>query len=117
MAVTTVAEYIAETSGPVSETLQVARQLILDILPGVEEFMKWGTPTYRLPNGQPVCYLYAGEDHVNLGLLFGARLEDPDGLLQGAGKKDSRHVHLASPEDVDNHAIAKLLTDSAELAS
>jgi hypothetical protein len=79
--------------------------------------MKWGTPTYRLPHGDPVCYLYGGEDHVNLGFLFGARLDDSERLLRGAGRKDSRHVHLTSPKEVDNAAIAKLLTDSAELAS
>lgn len=117
MAATTVDEYIAESSGPVGETLQAARRLILDTLPDVEELMKWGTPTYRLPHAEPVCYLYGGNDHVNLGFLFGARLDDPDGLLQGAGKKDSRHVHLASPEDVDSDAIARLLADSAGLAS
>jgi hypothetical protein len=117
VAVTTVDEYIAETSGPVGETLQAARRLILDTLPDVEEFMKWGTPAYRLPHGGPICYLYGGEDHVNLGFLFGARLDDPDDLLQGAGKKDSRHVHLDSPESVDNDLIARLLTDSVGLAS
>ncbi len=117
VAVTTVDEYIAKTPDPVGETLRAARRLILDTLPDVEEFMKWGTPTYRLPDGEPVCYLYGGENHVNLGFLFGARLDDPDGLLRGAGKKDSRHVHIASPEDMDSDAIAQLLTDSAGLAS
>lgn len=117
VAPTTVDEYIAGASGPVAETLRALRRLILDTLPDVEEIMKWGAPTYRLPNGEPVCYLYGGKDHVNLGFLFGARLEDPEGLLQGAGKKDSRHLHLNSFNDVDSATIAVFLTDSAELST
>lgn len=117
VAAATVDEYIAGTPGSVGETLQALRRLILETLPDVAEVMKWGTPTYRLANGEPVCYLYGGKGHVNLGFLFGAQLEDPDGLLQGAGKKDSRHVHLNSFNDVDRAALALLLTASADLAS
>lgn len=117
MAATTVDEYIAGTPGPVADTLRALRRLILDTLPEAEEIMKWGTPTYRLPNGEPLCYLYGGEDHVNLGFLFGARLADPEGLLQGSGRKDSRHVHLNSFDDVDSAAIAMFLTGSAHLST
>lgn len=117
MAATTVDEYIAGTPGPVAETLRALRRLIVETLPEAEESMKWGTPTYGLPNGEPVCYLYGGKEHVNLGFLFGARLEDPEGLLQGSGRKDSRHLHLNSFNDVDSATIAMFLTDSAEMST
>jgi hypothetical protein len=118
MAAKTVAEYINNsTSEEVKEILKSVRELVLDTLPHVEEYMKWGVPTYRLPNGAPLCYLYGGKDHVNLGFLLGSQLEDPEGLLQGEGKKETRHVHLSSPEDTRKAAIKKFLEDSVKLAT
>ena len=117
MAAKTVAEYINDTSVEVKEILKSVQELILDTLPHVEEYMKWGVPTYRLPNGAPLCYLYGGKDHVNMGFLLGSQLEDPEGLLRGEGKKDTRHVHLSSPKDINKAAIKKLLEESVKLAS
>ena len=117
MAAKTVAEYVSGASGAVRETLQLVRELILDTLPNVEEYMKWGVPTYRLPKGTPLCYLYGGRDHVNIGFILGAQLQDQEGLLQGEGKKDSRHMHLSSPKDIKEAAIQKFLEDSVKLVS
>lgn len=116
MAAKTVTDYINDTSCPVKETLQATRQLILETLPDVEEYMKWGVPTFSLPQHPPICYLYGGKDHVNVGFLLGTQLDDPEGLLQGEGKKDSRHVRLTSQEPAKWAAIRKFLQDSAKLA-
>ncbi len=117
MATSTVDEYIKAVPTPVGEVLRAARRLILETLVDANELMKWGTPVYRLPNGEIVCYLYGGIDHVNLGFLFGARLDDPAGLLEGAGQKDSRHIRLDSSDLPHKAAMIRFLKDSAELAS
>ncbi len=109
VAAKTVDDYINGARASVKETLQAARALILETVPAIEEFMKWGTPTYRLPEGEPLFYLYGGKDHVNMGFILGAQLEDPNGLLRGEGKKDSLHVHLSSPADVKKAPIKKLI--------
>ena len=116
MAASTVEQYIEQASAPAAEILRSARRLILGTLPDVEERMKWGAPIYRMPSGQDVCYLYGGKEHVNLGFLFGAQLDDPEGLLEGAGQKDSRHVRLDGPDLVHESAIVGFLQDSAKLA-
>ncbi|MFC1944454.1 DUF1801 domain-containing protein [Chloroflexota bacterium] len=117
MAAKTVTEYISGTSGEVGETLQSVREIILGTLPNIEEYMKWGVPTYRLPNGVPLFYLYGGRDHVNIGFLLGTQLQDPEGLLKGEGTKGSRHIHLSSSKDINKAAIRKFLEDSVRLVS
>jgi hypothetical protein len=116
MAAPTVDQYIEEAAELVGEILRAARHLILDTLPDAKELMKWAAPVYRLPSGQDVCYLYGAKAHVNLGFLFGAQLDDPAGLLEGAGQKDSRHIHLDSPDLPHRGAIVRFLKDSAKLA-
>jgi hypothetical protein len=45
---------------------------------------------------------------VNLGFHLGARLDDPDGLLEGAGSS-IRHIRLSAPEDVAQPGIDRLI--------
>ena len=116
MAAATVDEYIEAAAQPVAQILQAARHLILETLPDAQELMKWGAPIYRLSSGQDVCYLYGGKDHVNLGFLLGAQLDDPDELLEGARHKDSRRVHLDSADVPHTGAIVRFLKESAKLA-
>ncbi|MCP4967517.1 MAG: DUF1801 domain-containing protein [bacterium] len=116
MAASSVDQYIEQATAPVGAILRSARQLILKTLPDVLELMKWGAPIYRLPSGQDICYLYGGKEHVNLGFILGAQLDDPNGLLEGAGQKDSRHVRLDGPDLTAESAIVGFLQESAKLA-
>lgn len=117
MAASTVDEYINDVGGPVAVTLQAARDLLLSTVPDLEEYMKWGAPSYRIPKGEQIFYLYGGKDHVNLGFLLGDQLDDPAGLLQGAGQKESRHVHLEDPTDIaTTPALVELILQSVALA-
>lgn len=112
MAAKTVSDYIDGFSGEVKDSLQSARELILGSASDIEEFMKWGVPTYGRSKDSPVFYLYGGKDHVNLGFILGADLADPEGLLLGDSKKDSRHVRLDSPSDCQRAEVVKLVTES-----
>jgi len=70
----------------------------------------------RLHDDQPtVCvgeaafaYVAAYKAHVNVGFFRGAHLEDPSGLLQGAGK-NMRHVKLRPEQVVDPEALTGLV--------
>ncbi len=50
---------------------------------------------------------------VNLFFAWGAFLPDPDGLLQGQGKR-VRHVRLQKPEDFDQPGLRALLNRAIE---
>ena len=47
-------------------------------------------------------------DHVNLGFYYGAALEDPEGLLEGTGKK-LRHVKVRDVEGTREAALRDLV--------
>jgi hypothetical protein len=55
-------------------------------------------------------YAYIGVQgsHVNLGFYHGASLSDPDGLLEGTGKK-LRHIKIRSVADASRAGVTELL--------
>jgi hypothetical protein len=69
-----------------------------------------------LNDGHPIAcvedaafgYVNAFTAHVNVGFFHGARLVDPAGLLEGAGKR-MRHVKLRWGDPVDSAALDALI--------
>jgi hypothetical protein len=73
----------------------------------VRELMHDGCPTACVDDAA-FGYVNAFKAHVNVGLFFGALLDDPTGLLEGTGKR-GRHVKLRPGRDVDRAALARLI--------
>ena len=53
-------------------------------------------------------YVNAFTAHVNVGFFRGAEIADPDGLLEGTGKR-MRHVKLQSDANIDPHALKTMI--------
>jgi Domain of unknown function (DU1801) len=62
-----------------------------------------------------LCYICPLRDYVRLGFRYGATLPDPDGLLQGEGKR-LRHVKVRTLAEARNPGLLALVT-AANLAS
>jgi hypothetical protein len=56
----------------------------------------------------PFAYVGAFTAHVNVGFFHGAALDDPAGLLEGAGKR-MRHVKLRWGRPVKDEALSELI--------
>jgi hypothetical protein len=54
------------------------------------------------------AYVNVFKAHVNVGFYHGAELPDPEGLLEGAGRR-MRHVKLRPGTYVDDAALAALI--------
>jgi hypothetical protein len=54
------------------------------------------------------AYVNAFRAHVNVGFFRGAEIADPDGLLQGTGKR-MRHVKLRPGDEIDAGALTRLI--------
>jgi hypothetical protein len=54
------------------------------------------------------AYLSAHAAHVNLGFYHGASLRDPEGLLEGTGRR-LRHVKIRGMADARRPAVRRLL--------
>jgi hypothetical protein len=73
----------------------------------VRELLHDGHPTACVGDAA-FGYVNAFTAHVNVGFFRGAEIADPNGLLEGMGKR-MRHVKLSPERDVDPTALTKLI--------
>ena len=76
--------------------------------PDVRELIHDGRPTLCVQDAA-FAYVDAHAAHANIGFFFGAVLDDPAGLLEGAGKR-MRHVKLRLGRMPDEAALSALVT-------
>jgi hypothetical protein len=107
----TAEEFFSNYSPEVEAIALRARSLVLGLLPGATEHVDTGNKVVSYSTGgrmkDMVFYISAHKAHANIG-LFGADLPDPNGLIEGTGKR-LRHVKLRSLADVDRPALHSLL--------
>lgn len=73
----------------------------------VRELMHDGCPVACVEDA-PFGYVNSFRNHVNVGLFYGAMLEDPAGLLEGSGKR-MRHVKLSPGGESNASALSDLV--------
>lgn len=94
-----------------SDELGAIARLWFEVMRGcgddVRELMHDGYPTACVADAA-FAYVGAFTAHVNVGFFRGAELPDPNGLLEGTGKR-MRHVKLRPGADLDAEALRKLI--------
>lgn len=100
----------------IAQVARLLRALILAVHPDAVEVVRLGdrAASYGLgpkKMSEAHTYIMPQRTHVNLGLYQGARLPDPEGLLEGEGKL-LRHVKLRSAADVERPALRRLIEAS-----
>lgn len=114
----TFAEAMAGTSIQVEQISLQLRELIIEIYPEVVE-VPW--PKQRIIGygvgpkkmSEHFCYIAAQREYVNLGFYYGAELSDPEGLLEGTGKK-LRHIKVRDVDQVTRPALREMIEESLE---
>jgi hypothetical protein len=99
--------YFADQPAANQAVIRKLRAFVKRVAPRLEESVKWGNGCW-LSEDAPIAYVYAASDHTQFGFTAGAALDDPHGLLEGAGKW-VRHVKLRKGSDLDESALASLL--------
>jgi hypothetical protein len=87
--------------------LRALRGFVEAAAPRLVESVKWGNGCWLLGD-VPICFAHVEPDHVQFGFFYGARLEDPQQLLQGVAKY-VRHIKLRKPADLQPAAFKALL--------
>lgn len=107
----TAEEFFSNYSPEIEVIALRARHLVFSVLPGATEQVDTGNKVVAYSTGgrmkDMVFYISAHKAHANIG-LFGADLPDPNGIMEGTGKR-LRHVKLRTLEDVDRPALRALL--------
>ncbi len=92
----------------VRQTRKTLREWLPDAVEGVDESARM--VAYRFGPGYKgmVCTLILSKSEVKLGLVGGAALADPYGLLAGTGKVH-RHVQLHTLQDLKKPGLKQLV--------
>jgi hypothetical protein len=109
-----VSRYISKNSPEIQAVLSSLRALVKEAVPDVVESFKWNIPCYEL-RGVFIA-LIAHRDHVNLEFHKGVSLPDPDGLLEGTGKR-LRHIKIKVPAHLEQIGTATLKGYISEAAA
>ena len=83
--------------------------------PDIRELIHDGCPVVCV-GSVALAYVNVFKAHVSLGFFMGALLDDPSGLLEGAGKR-MRHVKLHAGVGCDEAALQRLIEDAYVQAS
>ena len=92
---------------PLRRMVQPWFEALRDCGADVRELLHDGHPTACVEDAA-FAYVDAFAAHANLGFFHGATLDDPAGLLQGAGKR-MRHVKLHWGQPPDEAALRDLI--------
>ena len=104
-----------ETVRPIASAL---RKIAFEIDPNTCEVVRLGdrAATYGVGPRKMIdgyAYILPYKSWVNLGFYQGADLADPDGLLEGTGKK-MRHVKIGSLRDANRSSVRALIKSAFE---
>ncbi len=110
-------DVIAEASPEVKKIARAARALLAETMPGLTEVpwrqqktIGYGVGPKKM--SEHFCYLAPQKRHVNLGFMYGAELDDPEGLLEGTGKL-LRHIKVRSLEELRSPAVKSLVEQAS----
>ena len=88
------------------------RDLVFELYPDALEYVDMGNKLLGYASGTKMSNLLFAlivhKSWVNLQLADGALLNDPDGIVEGTGKR-IRHVKCRSVEDAERPAVRRLM--------
>lgn len=106
--------FFDELNEPIAALARELRDIIRKAIPDADESIKWGIPVYEA-NGL-TCALRPSGDYVALQFYAsGITLDDPDGLLEGTGKK-MRHVKIRTKSDLKKRLFTAWIKQAANQA-
>ena len=89
------------------------RRMFLEAGPDLRESIKWGNPCFE--KKVRTFYIATQADkYVTLGLWQGALLPNPDGLIEGTGKR-MRHVKIRTAEELENPEVGQIIREAVEI--
>ena len=100
--------WLQQQAGACGRLARTWFQRLRECGPDVREVMHDGCPTACV-EGAAFAYVAVFRAHANVGFFHGAELSDPNGLLQGTGKR-MRHVKMRPDVALDADALSALIT-------
>ena len=109
---------LAEHAPELQQIERRLREIIFAARSDLTEYVDMGNKLlgYAVgPKMRDLCFaIIAHKAHVNLQLANGVELADPDGIVEGTGKR-IRHVKVRSLEEADRPALRRLIDEELAL--
>ena len=107
----------AEKPEHVRDTCREVREAIVASGHDFMEGIKWGSPSYWLPevSRRTIIWIQPHSNYVRLGFFNGATMPDPGNLLEGTGKK-LRHIKVYEVTDENRQSLTDCVNASVERA-
>lgn len=102
--------YLKGNSEDIKNLFYEFRDFIFSTDKNFTEAFKWSHPCYFI-DGRIIHYLAPNARHLTFGFWEGGLMEDPDGLLEGVGKK-MRHVKITEMADARNKKLLRLMKEA-----
>ena len=95
------------------------RDLVFEVVPTACEWSKMGGVGYFLEENSSslkgmICHMTADYDRVKIGFIFGAFMDDPEGLLEG-NQKAKRFLFLSDYEQIPWERVKGLIGSAAKI--
>lgn len=90
------------------------REIIIQIAPDSNERKMYGGLVYEVPDTKPkrqFVGLFKRQGYVTVELDLGAELDDPQGVLEGTGKR-RRHIKLTDMSEIESKNVEDYLLRS-----
>ncbi len=112
----TAEDIVANHSPEVRRLVERLRTLITGTVPPATEhpYPVWHGIGYRHPQQGYFCGIFPQQDQVKVGFEYGLLLPDPEGLLQGSGKR-LRYMHVHNLGELREDALKALLLAAINL--
>ena len=114
--------FLEDIAPPMREIAERLRAIVKRATPEASERVRlgWRLLAYDLPikrHGAFFAWVFPERKHVHLGFPKGVLMDDPRGLLDGAGQtKYARWVTFVPGEDIDEPLMTELLLEAARVA-
>ncbi len=92
-----VTDYIEDAPEDQKKIMETIRKIIHESVNGCEENYKWSRPVFS--KGHDFAYLQKTKNHITLGFMNYAKIDDRDNQLEGTGK-DMRHIKVKGITDI-----------------
>ena len=113
---------LSSCAEPMRAVAEQLRGVVLGAVPDAIERVRprWQLIGYDVPIGRRTRYfawVWPQVEHVHLGFEYGAFMNDPDGVLQGAGvTKRVRWLTFTPGDPIDGDHLAELLLEALRVA-
>ena len=105
-------QYLSKYDKEMGSLARDLRNMILEQVPDMNEVIKWKNLFYEKKGF--VCAIVIHKDHVNLQFARGTELEDPEGILEGNGKK-IRHVKINNTKEINSNILKNMVVEAVKL--